>query len=141
MCERDEAIVTKTCPNPDHDTGMLPLRLLVKHNPFTSNISVEADCFRYLLNLYPAAASIKDGADDSPYDIAVEKNLDSSFIRSLLSTDPTIKTEERRELNYAARREAMFLVFRAMNSSHQPSIWVKFRFKKLDLLQHVVSYL
>jgi hypothetical protein len=66
MCETDKTIVTMKCQSPDDtivDPGRLPLHRLMDGNGFystMSNTSVEADCFRYFLNLYPASAGVKD---------------------------------------------------------------------------------
>jgi hypothetical protein len=103
-------------------------------------VSVEADCFRYLLNLYPHAASIKDGENESPYDIAVRLDRGDYFQRLLLNADPTIEPQRRRDLNYAARREAMFLAFRALSSNHDSNIWILLRCESRDLLTHAISY-
>jgi hypothetical protein len=126
----------------DHNNNvMLPLHMLLKYKTFTSNVSVEADYFSYLLNLYPAAASIKDRKGRSLYNWAARKDMDVRVIRLLLNADRAMEPERRHNLNYAARRDAMFLSFRALSSNHQPSIWIKLRVKELDLLKHVISCL
>lgn len=112
----------------------------------TSGVTVEADCFRYLLNIYPAAAGIKDDKDTSVYDMAVKNELDVYFIRLLLNADHTIEPEKRRDLNYAARKQAMFLAYRALTISLEASIWNKLRglYERYELpvlLMHLISYL
>jgi hypothetical protein len=140
MCETDPAIVTQIFSNQGM-LPMLPLHLLLINKTITSNISVEADCFRYLLNLYPAAAGINDVGGDSPYDIAIREQMDIYFIRLLLNADPTIEPDRRHNLNYEARREAMFLAFRAISKDKKASIWAKLRYESQDLLMHTISYL
>jgi hypothetical protein len=68
------------------------------------------------------------------------------FIRLLLNADLTIDPERRRDLNYAARKEAMFLAYGALTNSQEPFIWNKFRslYERRQLpvlLMHVISYL
>jgi hypothetical protein len=106
-----------------------------------SEVSDESDCFRLLLGLYPAAAGIKDYHSLSPYDIGVSNELSPYFIRLLLSADPTIDPVERCNLNYEARRQAIFLAFRALSSTVEPTVWAKLHLKGRDLLQRVFSYL
>jgi hypothetical protein len=146
MCEVEKTIVKQIYhDNDDADhhevSGNLPLHFLLKYSFFPSNISVEADCFRYLLNLYPDAAGIKDDQDGSPYDWAILNHINVYFIRLLLNADRTIDLDRRGNLNYAARRDAMFLSFRTLSSNHEPSIWIKLRFKKLDLFKNIFSYI
>jgi hypothetical protein len=106
-----------------------------------SELSDEADCCRFLLRIYPAAAGILDSHLRSPYDIAVLINLPVFVLRMLLSADPTIDPVRRQDLNFEARRQGMFLSFRALSSDVEPTIWAKMRLKGRDLLQHVISYL
>jgi hypothetical protein len=147
MCEADLTIVTEKCQYPRLNQK-LPLHLILGKDmfTFTSCVTVEADCFRYLLRLYPAAAGIKDGWDKSPYDKALARDMDVYFIRLLLNADPTIDPQRRRELNFTARKEAMFLAFRAVSSGQEPSIWNKLRslYERRQLpvlLMQVISYL
>jgi hypothetical protein len=106
-----------------------------------SEVSDRGDCFRLLLRLYPAAAGITDDYPESSYSIAVSEMLPVYFIRMLLCADPTIDPERRHDLNFAARRQGMFLAFRALSSDIEPIIWAKMRLKGRDLLQHVISFL
>jgi hypothetical protein len=106
-----------------------------------SEVSDRGDCFRLFLRLYPAAAGITDDYPESPYNIAVSKMLPVYFIRMLLSADPTIDRGRRHDLNFVARRQGMFLAFRAVSSDIEPIIWAKMRLKGRDLLQHVTSFL
>jgi hypothetical protein len=122
-------------------SGMLPLHLLLDYRSPISDISHEGDCLRLLLSLYPVAAGIKDDHSRSPYDMAVANDSSVYFIRILLAADPTIDLVRRHDLNFTARRQGMFLAFRALSSNVEPTIWSKMRLKGRDLLQHVISYL
>jgi hypothetical protein len=122
-------------------SGQLPLHLFIKRFAYIEAVSDRGDTFRLLLQLYPAAAGIKDDHSQSPYDIAVSKNWDLCFIRLLLRADPTIDPLRRQILNYTARRQGMFLAFRALSSNIEPIIWAKLRFEDIDLLSRVISYL
>jgi hypothetical protein len=104
-------------------------------------VSDEADCFRLFLRLYPALAGIKNGRGRRPYDLAVKLNLSVYFIRLLLVADPTIAPKKRRKLNFEARKEAMFLAFRALSTNIGATIWAKIRYQDKAFLEHVISYL
>jgi hypothetical protein len=92
-------------------------------------VSDKGDCFCLFLSLYPVAAGIKDGRSETPYDIAVEKKMSVYFIRLLLAAVPALDPIKRREINYGARRQGMFLAFRALSSDVVPTIWAKIRFE------------
>jgi hypothetical protein len=144
MCETDKTIVTKQCLTGSYNKGWLPIHHLVS-NPgidfLTSNMSVEADCFRYLLHLYPASAGIKNDRGHSTYDLAVKIGRNDYLLRLLLNSDLTIDPKRRHDLNSAARKDAMFLAFRALTSNPEPSIWIKLRCESGDLLKHTICYL
>jgi hypothetical protein len=144
LCNADESVVRDKCTPTDVTSSLsqqLPLHLLIAYDPPRTEISNEGDCFRLFLQLYPASASVKDGHLNTPYDLAVSEGLSVYFIRLLLNCDPTIDPVQRRHLNYAARREGMFLAFRALCCSTKPTIWAKLRHEHRDLLQRVISYL
>jgi ankyrin repeat protein len=144
LCNADEMIVRDKCTPLDIDHPrfeQLPLHLLITYRPLRSKLSDEADCFRLFLRLYPASAGIKDGHLISPYDLAVSRNLSVYFIRLLLTADPTIDPVRRHDLNFAARRDGMFLAFRALSANLKPTIWAKIRYEDKNLLSRVISYL
>jgi ankyrin repeat protein len=161
LCNADESVVIDKCAQfntDDVDFDRLPLHLLIdfrsmsfKISPelskkvqtqiVSSELSVEADCFRLFLRLYPASAGIKDGHSQSPYDLAVSENLNKYFIRLLLANDPTIDPAKRKDLNFEARREGMFLAFKALSTTVKPTIWAQLRYKHMELLARVMSYL
>jgi hypothetical protein len=147
LCNIDWTVVRDKCTPPSNITsevshsGMLPLHYLLYDQSSISEVSDKGDCFRLLLRLYPAAASIKDCHSIRPYDIALSNGLSAYFLRLLLSADPTIDPVRRHDLNFAARRQGMFLAFRALSSNVEPSIWSKIRLKGRDLIQPVISYL
>jgi hypothetical protein len=135
LCNLDATVAKDRC------STQLPLHILIESQSLMSEVSDEADCFRLLLRLYPAAAGIEDGRSRIPYDIALSKNLSSYFKRLLLAADPSFAPVRRHHLNFAARRQGMFLAYRALSSVTEPTIWTKLRLKGRDLLQHVISYL
>jgi hypothetical protein len=143
LCDIDETVVRDKCTPPDTNdlqSGQLPLHLFIAHNSF-SELSKEGDCLRLFLRLYPASGGIKDDYSRSPYDLAVSQDLSAYFLRLLLSADPTIDPVERHNLNFAARRDGMFLAFRALSTNKKPTIWAKIRYEDKYLLAHVISYL
>jgi ankyrin repeat protein len=143
LCNTDALVVRDKCTPADTTSSLslqLPLHLLI-YKPLMKEVSDDGDCFRLFLQLYPASAGVKDGHSRSPYDLAVSKGLRVYFIRSLLNADPTIDPVRRHNLNYAARREGLFLAFRALCNSVEPTIWAKLRHEKRELLKRVISYL
>jgi ankyrin repeat protein len=144
LCDIDATVVKDKC-TPFNITlshfGQLPLHLLIERHSPIAEVSDEGDCFRLLLSFYPAAAGIKDNHSRSPYDMAVSNDLSAYFLRLLLAAEPTIDRVRRRDLNFAARRQGIFLAFRALSSNVEPTIRSKMRLKGRDLLQHVISYL
>jgi hypothetical protein len=144
LCDMDWTVVQdkSTPPNVTAPySGMLPLHYFLQNWSPISEVSDDGDCFRLLLRLYPGAAGIKDEHSRSPYDMAVANDLSAYFLRLLLAADPTIDPVRKHDLNFAARRQRMFLAFRALSSNVEPTIWSKMRLKGRDLLQHVISYL
>jgi ankyrin repeat protein len=108
LCNTDESVVRDKC-TPTAVTSsrsqQLPLHLLIRFKPPSTEVSDEGDYFRLFLKLCPASAGVKDGYLKTPYDLAVSKGLSVYFIRLLLNCDPTIDPVQRCNLNYAARRE------------------------------------
>jgi hypothetical protein len=143
LCDMDSRVVRNKCgpSNISPHSGMLPLHYFLYYQSPISEVSDEGDCFRLLLRLYPVAAGIKDSQLRSPYKIALLNDLSAYFVRLLLSADTTIDPLRRHDLNFAARRQGMFLTFRALSSNVEPTIWSKLRLKGRDLIQHVISYL
>ena len=128
--------------------GWLPLHFLVNYSAESlgySILSKEAECFRLLLRLYPEAAAIEGGIGidykKTPYQLAVDKNLPPYYLRLLLRAAPNLNPLELHRLNYAERRMAMFLAFKAVSSQPEPLLLVNLRFEKMDLVKHVISFL
>jgi hypothetical protein len=141
FCDADETVVRDKCTPSDIDFDSIPLHLLISYRSLPSEVSDEADCFRLFLRLYSSSAGIKNGHLKSPYDLAVTKNLNHYFLRLLLASDPTIDPVKLKDLNFEARREGMFLAFRALSSTVKPTIWAKLRYENVNLLARVLSYL
>ena len=132
----------------DGYNGWLPLHFLIDRNAKSlrgSLLSKEADCFRLLLRLHPEAAGIEGGVGvgykKTPYQLAVDKNLPLYYLRLLLRAAPNLNPAELHRLNYAERRMAMFLAFRARTFATEPPFLARLRFAKMDLVKHVISFL
>jgi hypothetical protein len=101
--------------------------------------------FRWLLRLYPEAAGIEGGVGaahkKTPYQLAVDDELPGYYIRLLLRAAPTLNPAELHRLNYAERRMAMFLAFKAMSGTLQAPLLARLRGVDKDLVQRVVSFL
>jgi hypothetical protein len=67
--------------------------------------------------------------------------VDSYVLRLLLRAGPTIDPDKLYILNYAERRQAMFLAFRAVVSSSDLSIWRRLKMEDNNLLRYAVSFL
>ena len=150
LCEVGGQEIVKT-PVVGHHylNGRLPLHFFVQSVllSITSPLSEEADFFRMMLRWYPEAAGIAASrpgfllALKTPYQLAVENKLDPYFLRLLLRAVPDLNPAELRRLNYAERRIAMFLAFRAAASAPKPLLMARLRFENKDLVKHVVSFL
>jgi ankyrin repeat protein len=144
MCQADETILRDKCTGTTGDEldGMLPLHLLLRYFMVEeTGVSIISDIFRFVLHHYPAAVGVKDGEERNVYDLATEYRVDDYFIRLLLDADRSVEPERRLDLNYKARKEALFLSYRALSTDREPIIWVKLRNESRDLLRHTISYL
>ena len=139
--------------------GWLPLHFLVialAESLRNSLLSKAADCFRMFLRWYPEAAGIEGGIDrededdnddnnnnykKTPYQLAVDKNLSPYYLRLLLRAAPDLNPAELHRLNYAERRMAMFLAFKAVTLQKKPVVLKRLCFENKDLVKHVVSFL
>lgn len=144
MCEADGTVVRERCISTGYYNNYFPLEILIRNadvDDRTCDILTFGECYRYLLNLYPAALSIEERdlncVVDDLHKIAENRQESQNSIRLLLN----FESPKRRDLNYAARKEGMFLAFRALTSDVNPSLWVKLRHENRDLLIHTVSYL
>jgi hypothetical protein len=93
LCDMDSTVVRDKCTPSDitrSRSGQLPLHLLIQCQSLIVEVFDEGDCFRLLLNLYPATAGVKDDHLKSPYDMAVAQRMNPYFLRFLLAADPTI---------------------------------------------------
>jgi ankyrin repeat protein len=126
--------------------GYLPLHSYIgaaSHRRL-SVVSEAADLFRWLLRLCPEAAGIEGGgggAKRTPYQMAVDGELPDYYLRLLLRAAPTLNPAELHRLNYAERRMAMFLAFRASTATIQAPLLARLRGESKDLVQRVVSFL
>jgi hypothetical protein len=126
--------------------GYLPLHLFIANVPWYCNLRLpeNGNAFRWLLQLYPEAAGIEGGVGANkgmPYQLAVDAGLPDFCLRLLLRAAPTLNPPELHRLNYAERRMAMFLAFKALSSSMEVPLLVRLRGESKDLVQRVVSFL
>ena len=77
----------------------------------------------------------------TPYQLAIDKNLPPYYLRLLLRAAPNLNPAELHRLNYAERRMAMFLAFKAVSRNVDPLLMARLRFEKKDLVKHVISFL
>jgi ankyrin repeat protein len=129
------AVVHPTSENYEYN-GYLPLHYAVEHDNCTA--------IEMLLRLYPEAAGIEGGTDDTrntPYDIARYWNCLERHERVLLRAAPTLDPAMLHNLNWEERRMAMFLAFRAVSRRASQNVLARLRFENKDLVKHVVSFL
>ena len=144
-----DAVVVAAVQPLDH--GWLPLHMFVyEHHaqlhtclPFSD----AANFLRMLLHLYPEAVGIEAGTDDefinlrkTPYQLAADDNVDPYYLRMMLHAVPDLNPAELHRLNYAERRMAMFLAFKAVTADDS-LLLPRLRFVNKDLLKRVVSFL
>ena len=128
--------------------GWLPLHMFIFSHyaqllsclPFSD----AADCLRMLLRLYPEAMGIEASTGGAhrktPYQLAVDNNVDPYYLRMMLRALPDYNPADLHRLNYAERRMAMFLAFKAVSSDDR-LLLPRLRFTNKDLLKRVVSFL
>jgi hypothetical protein len=129
--------------------GYTPLHVLIGERAAALEVSLlseTADVFRSLLRLYPAAASVVgisgDGRNTTAYALAREKNIPEYYIRLLLRVAPHLNPPYLRRLNYAERRMAMFLAFKAIPATVEDlPLLLRLRAENTDLVARVVSFL
>ena len=126
--------------------GWLPLHFFVASGALndSSPLSEVANFFRMMLRWYPEAAGIEAGtgrAKKTPYQLAVDERLDPYYRRLLLRAAPDLNPAELHRLNFAERRMAMFMAFRAITTGITPLLMARLRFENKDLVKHVVSFL
>jgi len=140
--------------HPTKQTGWLPLHFLIDRiNKGHSPQPGFADLFPLILRWYPEAAGIEvqgkrcyNGLGDvdvklTPYQMAVDKGLNTYYLRMILRTAPELNPAELQQLNWAERRMAMFLAFRAAASDPTPLLMARLRFNNKELVKRVVSFL
>jgi ankyrin repeat protein len=126
--------------------GNLPLhRLLFCQRPHNhvgiDYLSSLARCVRLLVQLYPESVAVKNLVEKSPYDICVQNNHDLSIQRILLRAYPQVDYQRYCDLNYEARRMALFLSLMAFSFDRRPNIFRQLFCSNRDLLAHVCSFL
>ena len=137
----------------DECNGWLPLHAFVygqgyepkEESLLTLSLSPWADTVRLLLRLYPEAAGVEAGdgrQKKTPYQLAVDKGLPAYYRRLLLRAAPALDPAELRRLNWAERRVAMFVAFKAtFPKGPKLPLLARFRLENHDVLKHVVSFI
>ena len=92
-----------------------------------------------MIKYYSAGLLIKDSSGLTPLELCNSDLI--MFRRIILRENPELNIEEYLELNYSARRMALFLAYAAINADGEPTIWCRIREQRMDLLKQVVSFL
>lgn len=120
--------------------GRLPLHHFIQdHEELIVEGSKSMNCLRFLLKHYPDSTGVKDIYDDTPITLCNPEDL--IVKRLLLNCRPDVDEEEAKRLNYACRRDAIFLAFAAINADGIPNIYCQLRAADLNVLKHVISYI
>ena len=140
-------------PEVEYD-GWLPLHFHPICNPYKNYERFSAqdkysrsectELLRLMLRWYPEAAGIIAGngtSQKSPYQLAVDNKFPPYYLRMLLRAAPDHNPTELHRLNFAERRMAMFLAFRAISKDVKPLFLARLRFENKDLVKHIVSFL
>jgi hypothetical protein len=93
---------------------------------------------RFLIDKYPESVGILNAAGETAYSLS--EHMPAFVKRLILRAKPDLNPQEHADLNYEARRMALFLGFVAM-SAGKPSIWIKLQMCDMNLFKRVVSYL
>ena len=136
----------------DEFDGYLPLHFHPICSPYqnyeaflrSSHTSESTELLRMMLRWYPEAAGIVAGKGDrrkSPYQLAVDNQFPPYYLRMLLRAAPDHNPAELYRLNFAERRMAMFLAFRAVSKDVKPLFLARLRFENKDLVKHIVLFL
>ena len=135
-------INTEVLKKPTFVTKRILLHLVINAFKFQP-VSPSADILRLLLRLYPAAVNVKDKFKQTPYDIAVDRKLDTYFLRLLLREDLSMNPQELYRLNYKERRMALFISAGAaiFGSTNEPIIWRMLWMNDKEILKKVISFL
>ena len=127
-------------PDPSQFLSLcLPLHMLLSSwNMDLPHFPELIACFRLFMRLCPEAAGVRNGNGQRSLDIALENGMDTHNIRILLAKAHALDRPLRRQLNWDARRMAMFLAY---NSAAPSTIWKKLAEGSKDMLYEVVSFL
>jgi ankyrin repeat protein len=143
LCEL-EPIVLKSRDS----SGLTPLLRLVYKIKWDIDINGDANVLadsvlRLFLRNCPEAAAIKGDGGLTPYSFATEVGLSEYFRRLLLRAAPEVDITAYHELNYSARRGALYLLYAAIPGDEKAmSLWLKLREGANDqLIRMVASFL
>ena len=128
------------------DRGQTPLLTFVMSTFRYSPAGM--DMLNFLLKVYPEAASIPCDDDEdedysrrTPYEVCAKCHTHAR--RLLLRAAPALDPEALRELNYSARRMALFLFYLGSREDREESLFTKLSMspKGQGLVRRIVSFL
>ena len=100
------------------------------------------ETFRFLLRLIPGGALATNDEGKTPYDYLCPNERRYGCVRRLLllAGAPSLQPEVRRQMNYAARRGALFAFF---SSATKANIFLRIRHgpARAELIRHIVCFL
>jgi len=123
--------------------GNTPLHNAVDRLYSVSPVSEYADKFRFLLKTFPEATSIVNNDDDTPYSYCANDGASEYFLRLLLRAGSDDGMEDLKRLNYASRRVALFLFFKAVRIDNKLTIFSQINQTSngKSLVKRVIEYL
>ena len=125
------------------DRGSTPLNILILHH-FKDREAPSTDAINrlyFLLQKYPAAASIPYSFGSTPYSRCHVNHTHAR--RLLLRAAPALDPEALHELNYSARRMALSLFYLSSREDGEDTLFTKLSLspKGQSLVRRVVSFL
>jgi len=122
--------------------GHLPIHLLLMNRTaIICNLEDSMEFLRHMIHHYPQCVGIYDTYGHTAYSLAVNYHYPDIVKRLLLRAMPWLGPQVLSDLNYNARRLAMFLGYCSITEEGQQSIWHLLRERDLTIFKHAVSYL
>jgi len=122
--------------------GHLPIHLLLMNRTaINCNLEDSMEFLRHMIHHYPQCVGIYDTYGHTAYSLAVNYHYPDIVKRLLLRAMPWLGPQVLSDLNYNARRLAMFLGYCSITEEGQQSIWHLLRERDLTIFKHAVSYL
>lgn len=120
--------------------GNLPIHKLCKN--FKKDQNSYTVTLRFLVKHHPTSVSMLNLAGDTAYSILCSRLPKKTYPhRILLRANPDLDIVTYRQLNYDARRQAMFLLFFAVSRNVELNMLRRLMSRNVELVKAVLSYM